>query len=61
MGARRQRTERDAELVDLVRLSVRDHFQRRKLVRQLEELADQIVVVSLLINVSWTGTSGHWW
>lgn len=25
--------ERDAELIDLVRFSVRDHFQRRKLVR----------------------------
>jgi NACHT N-terminal Helical domain 1/NACHT domain len=42
LGARRQRAERDAELVDLVQLSVRDHFQQRKLVRQLEDLADQI-------------------
>lgn len=41
-GARRESAERDAELIDLVRLSVRDHFQRRKLVRQLEDLADQI-------------------
>ena len=41
-GARQERAERDAELIDLVRLSVRDHFQRRKLVRQLEDLADQI-------------------
>ncbi len=42
LGARRQRAERDAELVDLVQLSVRDHFQQRKLVRQLEDLTDQI-------------------
>ncbi|MGH3984289.1 MAG: hypothetical protein ACRDST_16800 [Pseudonocardiaceae bacterium] len=41
-GARRESADRDAELIDLVRLSVRDHFQRRKLVRQLEDLADQI-------------------
>lgn len=41
-GARRESAERDAELIDLVRISVRDHFQRRKLVRQLEDLADQI-------------------
>ncbi len=42
LGARQERAERDAELIDLVRLSVRDYFQQRKLVRQLEELADQI-------------------
>ncbi len=42
LGARRERAERDAELTDLVRLHVRDHFQQRKLVRQLEDLADQI-------------------
>ncbi|MGH3824819.1 MAG: NACHT domain-containing protein [Pseudonocardiaceae bacterium] len=42
LGARRELAERDAELIDLVRISVRDHFQRRKLVRQLEDLADQI-------------------
>jgi hypothetical protein len=42
LGARRERAERDAELIELVRISVRDHFQRRKLVRQLEDLADQI-------------------
>jgi hypothetical protein len=42
LGARRDHAERDAELIDLVRVSVRDHFQRRKLVRQLEDLADQI-------------------
>src|SRR5918998_1235441 len=42
LGAKRERAERDAELIDLVRLSVRDHFQQRKLVRQLEDLADQI-------------------
>ena len=41
-GARRERTERDAELINLVRLGVWDHFQQRKLVRQLEDLADQI-------------------
>src|SRR5918997_1107324 len=41
-GARRERAERDAELIDLVRLGVRDHFQQRKLIRQLEDLADQI-------------------
>ncbi|MGB6160986.1 MAG: hypothetical protein WCF33_06895 [Pseudonocardiaceae bacterium] len=42
LGARRERAGRDAELIDLVRISVRDHFQQRKLVRQLEDLADQI-------------------
>ncbi|MGH3887627.1 MAG: NACHT domain-containing protein [Pseudonocardiaceae bacterium] len=42
LGARQARAERDAELIDLVRLSVRDHFQQRELVRQLEDLADQI-------------------
>jgi energy-coupling factor transporter ATP-binding protein EcfA2 len=42
LGARRERAEHDAELIDLVQVSVRDHFQRRKLVRQLEDLADQI-------------------
>jgi NACHT N-terminal Helical domain 1 len=41
-GARRERAERDAELIELVLLGVRDHFQRRKLVRQLEDLVDQI-------------------
>ncbi len=41
-GARRERAERDSELTDLVRISVRDYFQRRKLVLQLEELANQI-------------------
>jgi NACHT domain len=42
LGARRARVERDAELIDLVRISVPDHFWQRRLVRQLEELADQI-------------------
>lgn len=42
LGARRERTERHSELIDLVRISVRDYFQRRKLVLQLEELANQI-------------------
>jgi hypothetical protein len=42
LGARRERGERSAELIDLVKISVRDHFQQRRLVRQLEELADQI-------------------
>jgi NACHT domain len=42
LGAGRERAERDAELIDLVRISVRDHFQQRKLLRQLEDLADQI-------------------
>jgi hypothetical protein len=42
VGARGERAEHDAELIDLVRISVRDHFQQRKLVRQLEDLADQI-------------------
>jgi NACHT domain len=42
LGARRERDQRGAELIDLVRISVRDHFAQRKLVRQLEELADQI-------------------
>ena len=36
------RAECDAELIDLVRISVRDHFQQRALVRQLEDLADRI-------------------
>jgi hypothetical protein len=40
LGARRDHAERDAELIDLVRVSVRDHFQRRTLVRQLEDLAE---------------------
>ncbi|MDQ3885975.1 MAG: NACHT domain-containing protein [Actinomycetota bacterium] len=42
LGARRERDQHDAELIDLVRLEVRDHFKQRKLVRQLEDLADQI-------------------
>jgi len=42
LGARRERDQRGNELIDLVRLSVRDHFQQRRLVRQLEDLADQI-------------------
>lgn len=42
LGARQESAGREAELVDLVRISVRDHFQQRKLVRQLAELADQI-------------------
>lgn len=42
LGARRERDQRDAELIDLVKVEVRDHFKQRKLVRQLEELADQI-------------------
>ncbi|MGH3976653.1 MAG: NACHT domain-containing protein, partial [Pseudonocardiaceae bacterium] len=42
LGARRARVERDAELIDLVRISVPDHFRQRRLVRQLEDLADQI-------------------
>jgi NACHT domain len=42
LGARRERDQRSAELVDLVRFGVRDHFAQRKLARQLEELADQI-------------------
>ncbi len=42
LGARRERDQRGTELVDLVKIGVRDHFQRRRLVRQLEDLADQI-------------------
>ena len=42
LRARRDRAERDVELIDLVQLSVRDHFQQRRLLRQLEDLADQI-------------------
>lgn len=42
LGARRDRDQRDAELIDLVRIGVRDHFSQRRLLRQLEELADQI-------------------
>jgi hypothetical protein len=42
LGARRERAQRGAELVDLVRIGVRDHFVQRKLLRQLEELADEI-------------------
>ncbi len=41
-SARRERAERDAQLIDLVRISVPDHFRQRRLVRQLEDLADQI-------------------
>ncbi|MGH3770375.1 MAG: NACHT domain-containing protein [Pseudonocardiaceae bacterium] len=41
-GARRERAQRGAELIDLVRLGVRDHFAQRKLLRQLEDLADEI-------------------
>ena len=42
LGARQERDQRGTELVDLVKIGVRDHFQRRRLVRQLEDLADQI-------------------
>ena len=41
-GARRERDQRGAELIELVRIGVPDHFKQRKLVRQLEDLADQI-------------------
>lgn len=41
-GAHQKRTQRDAGLIDLVRIGVRDHFTQRKLLRQLEDLADQI-------------------
>ena len=41
-SARRERGQRDAELIELVRIGVPDHFRQRKLVRQLEDLADQI-------------------
>ena len=42
LGARRERGVRDAELVDLVQLHVRDHFQQRDLLRQMDKLADEI-------------------
>ena len=42
LGAHRERDQRTAELIDLVRIGVRDHFSQRRLLRQLEELADQI-------------------
>src|ERR1700742_4587576 len=42
LGARRERDQRGAELIDLVRIGIRDHFSQRRLLRQLEELADQI-------------------
>ena len=41
-GARRERGQRGAERIELVRIGVLDHFKQRKLVRQLEDLADQI-------------------
>ena len=41
-SARRERGQRGAELIELVRIGVPDHFKQRKLVRQLEDLADQI-------------------
>ena len=41
-GARRERAQRVTELIELVRIGVPDHFKQRKLVRQLEDLADQI-------------------
>lgn len=41
-SARRERAQRGAELIELVRIGVPDHFKQRKLVRQLEDLADQI-------------------
>lgn len=42
LGARRERDQRGAELIDLVRIGVRDQVDQRKLARQLEELADEI-------------------
>ncbi|MCA1671424.1 MAG: NACHT domain-containing protein, partial [Actinobacteria bacterium] len=42
LGARRERDQREAELIDLVRIGVRDHFSQRRLVLQFEELALQI-------------------
>ncbi len=41
-SARRECGQRGAELIELVRIGVPDHFKQRKLVRQLEDLADQI-------------------
>jgi len=42
LGGRRDQTTRETELIDLVQIGVRDHFQQRKLVRQLEALADEV-------------------
>lgn len=42
LGARGERAALNAKLIDLVKISTRDHFQQRKLVRQLEDLVDQI-------------------
>lgn len=42
LGARRECDQRGTELIELVRIGVADHFRQRKLVRQLEDLADEI-------------------
>jgi len=52
LGARRERGQRGSELIELVRIGVPDHFQQRKLVRQLEDLADEIA--ERLRPLAWT-------
>ena len=42
LGVRRERDQRNAELIDLARISIRDHFGQRKLARKWEDLADQV-------------------
>ncbi|MGW1682094.1 NACHT domain-containing protein [Saccharopolyspora sp. NPDC002376] len=44
LGHRRDARERGSELVDLLAVSVTDRFHRRKLVRQLEDIGDQVAV-----------------
>jgi hypothetical protein len=42
LDVRRDRAERDAELIDLVAVSVRDQFHRRRLARQFDDLGDHV-------------------
>lgn len=44
LGHRRAVEERESELVDLIAVGVVDRFHRRKLVRQLEDIGDQVAL-----------------